>query len=82
MLSRATNGQWNGGKVPFGYRYDKDAQKFLIDEDEAKVVKLMYDLYDEQRSPAGGQQGTERTWLPLLSKGALWSPVTVGEPHA
>ena len=43
-------GSGTAARSPFGYRYDKDAQKFLIDEDEAKVVKLMYDLYDEQRS--------------------------------
>lgn len=23
MLSRANSGAWNGGKVPFGYSYDK-----------------------------------------------------------
>ena len=77
MLSRATNGKWNGGKVPFGYRYDKDAQEFLIDEDEAKVVKLMYDLYDEQRSLlAVSKELNERGYR--SRKGALWSPVTVG----
>lgn len=77
MLSRATNGKWNGGKVPFGYRYDKEAQEFIIDEAEARVVKLMYDLYDKQRSLlAVSKELNDRGYR--SRKGAKWSPVTVG----
>lgn len=77
MLSRATNGKWNGGKVPFGYKYDKDSQEFIIDEAEARVVKLMYDLYDEQRSLlAVSKELNSRGYR--SRKGAAWSPVTVG----
>ena len=28
MLSRAQNGLWNGGRVPYGYDYDKDSKTF------------------------------------------------------
>lgn len=77
MLSRATNGKWNGGKVPFGYKYDKGAQEFVIDEAEARVVKLMYDLYDEQRSLlVVSKELNDRGYR--SRKGSLWSPVTVG----
>ena len=32
MLSRANNGQWNGGRVPYGYSWDKDSGTFSIVE--------------------------------------------------
>ena len=50
MLARASDGKWNGGKVPFGYSYDKEEKSFVINEAESRVVRLMYDLYDEQHS--------------------------------
>lgn len=50
MLSRANNGQWNGGRVPYGYDYDKQTKTFTINQDEAKVVLLAYDLYEEKQS--------------------------------
>lgn len=36
MLSRANNGQWNGGQVPFGYLWDKESRTFSIVDHEAK----------------------------------------------
>ena len=35
MLSRAANGQWNGGRVPLGYDYDPETKTFTINESEA-----------------------------------------------
>lgn len=50
MISRANNGQWNGGRVPYGYDYDKEAKSFSINSQEAAVVKKIYLLYDQYRS--------------------------------
>lgn len=50
MYSRAANGQWNGGKVPFGYDYDKATKEFSINEREAVVVRMIYDMYEDTRS--------------------------------
>ncbi len=50
MLSRANNGQWNGGRVPYGYRWSKDTASFSLDEEEANVVRRMAQLYEEQQS--------------------------------
>lgn len=50
MLSRAQNGLWNGGRVPYGYDYDKDSKSFSINQEEAKLVHKIYDLYSEHRS--------------------------------
>ena len=38
MRDRAGEGKWNGGRVPFGYKYNE--KRYLkIDKIEAKVVK-------------------------------------------
>lgn len=50
MLSRANNGQWNGGRVPYGYDYDKSSKQFSINAAEADTVKKIYLLYDKYRS--------------------------------
>lgn len=77
MLSRASDGKWNGGRVPYGYTYDKEAKEFVIAEAEARVVKLMYDLYDEKRSLlAVSKELNTRGYR--SRKGVAWSPVTVG----
>ena len=50
MMSRASNGQWNGGHVPFGYYWNKEEKTFSINEKEAEVYDLMCSLYEEKQS--------------------------------
>lgn len=41
-LKKAKNLEFNGGRVPYGYKVIE--KKYVIDEDEAKGVRLMFDL--------------------------------------
>lgn len=50
MLSRASNGQWNGGRVAYGYAYDKAAKLFSIEPVENKVYNYMVDTYEQSQS--------------------------------
>lgn len=50
MLSRADNGQWNGGRVPYGYQWDKKEKTFSFVEDEASLALKMADLYEQNQS--------------------------------
>ena len=50
MISRANNGQWNGGRIPYGYDYDYDTHDFTPSETEAPIVQLIHDLYEKERS--------------------------------
>ncbi len=50
MLSRADNGQWNGGRVPYGYSWDKKTKTFSFVEEEASLVLKMADLYEQYQS--------------------------------
>lgn len=49
MLQKAREGKWNGGQAPLGYKIVKDASgkngRLAIDEDEAKLVRLIFDKY-------------------------------------
>lgn len=40
---KARQGKWNGGHAPFGYSLDKEV--LYIDEEEAKIVRLIYDKF-------------------------------------
>ena len=50
MLSRANNGQWNGGRIPYGYDWDPEAKTFSVNEKEAEIYRLICDLYEERQS--------------------------------
>ncbi len=87
MLSRASDGVWNGGKVPFGYSYDKEAKQFSILEDEAKVVTHIYDLYETVQSlvtvaktlnEKGIRSRTGKPWNPTTVRTMLTNPFYAG----
>ncbi len=50
MLDRASKGLWNGAPVPLGYKWDSKIKFPVIDEEESKVVKLIFDKYQELQS--------------------------------
>lgn len=43
MLQRAQKGMWNGGLVPFGYKAEN--KKLIVNEDEARLVRSIYEKY-------------------------------------
>lgn len=76
MISRANNGQWNGGRVPYGYNWDKETKQFSLNENEAEVVVLIHDKYEEMRSLIFlsrwlNQHGYSTRY------GNLWNPVSL-----
>ena len=50
MISRAANGKWNGGRIPFGYDYDPGTKTFSINQQEANVVREIIDDLLRSRS--------------------------------
>lgn len=76
MYSRAANGQWNGGKVPFGYDYDKATKEFSINEREAAVVRMIYDMYEDTRSLLAVARALNEKSI-TSRKGKPWNPTTV-----
>lgn len=47
-LSRAKKGLWNGGPIPLGYKSENG--KLVIIPEEAKTVKMMFDVYKKTKS--------------------------------
>lgn len=76
FLSRANDGIWNGGKIPFGYAYDKQTKTFSILEDEAKTVRLIYALYESSKSLVTVSKALNERGIKTRS-GSEWSPTTV-----
>ncbi len=51
---KAREGKWNGGQAPYGYRINSETGILEIDEDEAEVVRLIYDRFLHYESGANG----------------------------
>ncbi len=78
MLSRANNGQWNGGRVPFGYSWDKEKAEFSIIDGEADVIRRMFNMYEENQSLLYVSR-TLNDEGKRTRAGNLWSVVVVHE---
>ncbi len=76
MISRANNGIWNGGRIPFGYDYDAETSTFSINEDEAKICRLIKDDYIQNQSLTGTSRLLNEKGYRQRS-GVEWSPTTV-----
>ena len=50
MISRASNGLWNGGRIPFGYSYDSKKREFSVDLEQAQICLALKDYYLEHKS--------------------------------
>lgn len=78
MLSRANNGQWNGGRVPYGYSYDKQTKEFSLDPAESQVVRRMYELYEREQSLVAVCRYFNAKGIYSRS-GNEWTPTTVNK---
>ncbi|MFZ5828088.1 MAG: recombinase family protein [Bacillota bacterium] len=96
MQQLAKQGKWSGGPPPYGFRLNEarrpksDAPALVIDQEQAQVIRLMVDLYLEQRmgcmliakelnsravpSPAG------RPWDDQRVRRILQNPIIAGLP--
>lgn len=87
MNARAADGKWNGGRVPYGYSYDKKTATFSIREDEAAIVRRIYDIYASTHSlvqtttavnDAGWRSRRGFKWTPSTIRIILSSPFYLG----
>lgn len=76
MISRANKGQWNGGRVPFGYDYNKQTKEFTINPAEAAVVERIYSMYETCPSLLAIARELNSEGI-TTKNGAVWNPVTV-----
>jgi len=43
-------GKWIGGCIPLGYNLNKETHKLIVNPEEAKIVKELFELYLKERS--------------------------------
>lgn len=77
LLARAANGQWNGGRVPFGYDLNRETGEFTINPEEGKIVELIYDLYEKYHSLVYVARALNEAGYKTRAQ-KEWSPTTAG----
>lgn len=50
MKKSAERGNWQGGKPPYGYRYNKEKKLLVVHPEEAEMVRLIYKMYLQNKS--------------------------------
>ena len=50
MISRAKEGKWNGTAAPLGYKFDPENMYPVVDENEKKIVQMIFDEYEKEPS--------------------------------
>jgi len=87
MLARAEKGLWNGQPVALGYDWDPESKTVKINPEEAELVRLIYDLYEEKQSALAvaewlceNGKKTKRggTWTSKSVIDVLRNPIYVG----
>ena len=88
-IQRYKEGCWACGKPPYGYSYDKVSRKLVINEDQAKIVRFIFNEYNSGKSLTAVNEildaeriptirGKERGWIDAGIRFILINPVYKG----
>ncbi|WP_343083909.1 recombinase family protein [Blautia producta] len=47
LLSKTESGEYTGFRIPFGYRRDSESKEYSIEEVEANIIRMIFDMYDQ-----------------------------------
>lgn len=73
MKTRAENGLLNGGPAPYGYDWEEG--HLVVNEDEANVVRKIFEMYRSSGTAAIAKNLNSQGYR--TKKGALWSDFSV-----
>ena len=76
MKNRAANGIWNGGRIHYGYKYDKDTRTFSINPDESPIYNFMLETYERTQSIVRTSRLMNDSGY-RTREGNLWSPIAI-----
>jgi len=76
LQHKKSKGEYTGGKIPFGYKLDKDGIKLLVEEKEQAIIKLANKLRKEGLSLRKVGSRLEAKGL-LPRNGGKWHAKTV-----
>jgi len=63
-LQRYREGCWAGDKPPYGYLYNRETRKLVINEAEVRIVRRIYSEYNEGKTLYGIADGLNRDGIP------------------
>ena len=76
LRARAKEGKWNGGRVPFGYKYNGNGRLEVYTR-EAKIVKFIFERYIEHRFMNSVVYDLNKKFIPTRN-GNKWSVSSIG----
>ncbi|MEV4702177.1 recombinase family protein [Actinoplanes sp. NPDC049316] len=77
MERKATKGLWNGGPIPIGYVKDPRTNNIVVVEAEAAVVRLIFDLYTNDRLGTRAIANALNDRGIRTKRGRIWSSAAV-----
>ena len=75
MKQKATKGKYIG-RTPYGYVMDKDTKKLIINDEEAKFVKLIFEMYSKGDSFATIKAHLNNAGIPTR-EGKAWDSTAI-----
>ena len=78
MIGRATEGKWNGARVPYGWDWDSVAGQPVHSEKEAPFARAMYEMYLEVKSTGKIRDYNNAHGVPT-KRGGEWTSKTVSD---
>lgn len=78
MINRATEGKWNGARVPFGWDWDSVNMQPVHSEKEAPLVRAIYDMYEQTHSTCKVCAYNNTHNIPT-KRGGEWTTKTVAD---
>lgn len=88
MEKKAKGGNWVGGVIPYGYRFDPE-KRLLVDTQEAVIVKKMFKMYvfgregtqtiSNKLNDAGDRKRSGKKWDKRMIIQMLRNPLYIGK---
>lgn len=78
MLDRASQGLWNGARVPYGWDWDDENKSPVHSPSEAEHGRLIYDLYEKTCSSVKVRDYLNTNHIPT-KRGGTWTTKTIAD---
>ena len=73
---KASQGGYNGARVPLGYTYEAESRSFSVLQDEAEAVRNVFSMFNDGQSLNAIARNLNAQGAPT-KRGGKWYPVTV-----
>jgi site-specific DNA recombinase len=65
-IQRYKEGCWACGRPPFGYTYDKVSRKLIINEEQAKIIRFIFNGYNSSKSLTATNKILDNEGIPTI----------------